>query len=199
MSSTALEEMHEIEPHIQVGRARAGVLMLILSDSLSVVAILAAGGYLSALNVEGQYLVSGDHGPAFVPSLIVAVALVLSGFFYYLWGRGVRRRAGSSGSLALAILAFVLMVVALVIQVILGLKLGFTNPPFHSYESMIILLTWYSSAHFLLTAIIGLLLVGRVLRGRIAEHSYIAEVVGYWWYYTIVASLIMWAFGALIR
>lgn len=196
--STALEQMHEIEPHIQVGRARACVIMLILSDFLSVVAILAAGGYLSALNVEGQFFVPGDHGPAFAPSLGVAVALVLSGFFYYLWEQRVRR-PGSSGPLALVILAFVLMVVALVVQTIVSLRLGFTNPPFHAYESLIILLTWYSAAHFLLTAIIGLLLVGRALRGRIAEHSYIAEVVGYWWYYTVVASLAMWAFGALIR
>jgi hypothetical protein len=196
--STALEQMHEIEPHIQVGRARAGVIMLILSDFLSVVAILAAGGYLSALNVEGQYLVPGDHGPAFAPSLGVAVALVLSGFFYYLWEQRVRRPAGS-GPVVLVILAFVLMVVALVVQTIVGLRLGFTNPPFHAYESLIILLTWYSAAHFLLTSIIGLLLVGRALRGRIAEHSYIAEVVGYWWYYTVVASLAMWAFGALIK
>jgi len=196
--STALEQMHEIEPHIQVGRARAGVLMLILSDFLSVVAILAAGGYLNALNVEGQYLVPSDHGPAFVPSLIVAVALVLSGFFYYLWEQRVRRPAGS-GPLALVILAFVLMVVALVVQAMVGLRLGFTNPPFHAYESLIILLTWYSAAHFLLTSIIGLLLVGRALRGRVAEHNYIAEVVGYWWYYTVIASLAMWAFGALIK
>src|SRR5205823_3254357 len=140
----------------------------------------------------------GDHGPAFAPSLGVAVALVLSGFFYYLWEQRVRWPAGS-GPLVLVILAFVLMVVALVVQILIGSRLGFTNPPFHAYESLIILLTWYSSAHFLLTSLIGLLLVGRALRGRIAEHSYIAEVVGYWWYYTVVASLAMWAFGALIR
>jgi hypothetical protein len=196
--STALEQMHEIESHVRVGRARAGVLMLILSDSLSVVAILAAGGYLSTLNVEGQYLVSGDHGPAFLPALLVAVALILSGVFYYFWAQGVRRHAGS-GPPALVILACVLMVVALIMQVFIGLRLGFTNPPFHAYESLVILLTWYTSAHFLLTAIIGLLLVGRVLRGRIAGHDYIADVVGYWWYYTIVVSLILWVFGALIR
>jgi cation transport ATPase len=196
--STALEQMHEIEPHVQVGRARAGVLMLILSDSLSVVAILAAGGYLNALNVEGQYLVSGDHGPAFLPSLLVAIALILSGLFFYLWARSVRKQAEASPP-ALVVLAFVLMVVALVIQVFIGLRLGFTNPPFHAYESLIILLTWYTSAHFLLSAIIGLLLVGRVLRGRVSGHSYIADVVGYWWYYTIVVSLILWAFGAIIR
>jgi hypothetical protein len=196
--STALEQMHEIELHVRVGRARAGVLMLILSDSLSVVAILAAGGYLSALNVEGQYLVSGDHGPAFLPALLVAVALILSGLFYYFWAQGVRRHA-DSGPPALVILACVLMVVALIMQVFIGLRLGFTNPPFHAYESLVILLTWYTAAHFLLTAIIGLLLVGRVLRGRIAGYDYIADVVGYWWYYTIVVSLILWAFGALIR
>src|SRR5436305_7074737 len=67
--STAIEEMHELEPHIRVGRARAAVIMLILSDALSVFAILAAGGYLNALNVSGQFR-GGDHAPPFLPGLL---------------------------------------------------------------------------------------------------------------------------------
>ena len=196
--STALEQMHEIEPHIQVGRARAGVLMLILSDSLSIVAILAAGGYLSAMNVEGQFTIKGDHGPAFLPSLLVAIALVLSGLSYYWWVQGVHKNEVTVPKLSF-ILAFVLMLVALVVQTFIGETLGFTNPPFHAYESLIILLTWYSAAHFLLTVIIGLLLLGRVMRSRLVSHKYLAEVVGYWWYYTVIASLLMWLFSAFIR
>ena len=53
--STSLEEMHELPLHIRVGRARAGVIMLIISDFMSILALLAAGGYLSTLNVLNQY------------------------------------------------------------------------------------------------------------------------------------------------
>jgi hypothetical protein len=64
---------------------------------------------------------------------------------------------------------------------------------------VILLLTWYTAVHLLLAALIGLLLLGRVLRGRIAGHEYIAEVTGYWWYYTVIASLLVWLFVLLFQ
>jgi hypothetical protein len=194
---TALEQMHELEPHIRIARARAGVLMLILSDALSVVAVLAAGGYLSALNVENQFFLPGDHGPAFLPSLLVIIILALSGIVYYGWERRARANEGT-GPQAFFLLALVFMVVALVAQTWISITLRFiAGAPFHAYESLVLLLTWFTAVHLLLTAIIGLLLLGRVMRGRV--QGYIAEVVGYWWYYTVVASLIMWLFGLVVR
>ncbi len=193
--STALEEMHNIAPHIRVGRARAGVLMLILSDSLSVVALLAAGGYLSALNTENQFKVAGDHPPAFLPGLLVAIALVLSGLAYAWWARSAQKDA-EHGQTLFFILSWVFMIAALVGQIWIGATLGY-GAPFHGYVSLIIFLTWYSAVHLLLTVIIGLLLLGRILRHRLAEHSYIIEVTGYWWYYTVISALIMWLFALL--
>lgn len=194
--STALEQMHEIEPHIRTARARAGVLMLILSDALSVIAILAAGGYLSALNVENQFFLPGDHGPAFLPSLLVAVILVLSGLAYYGWERRARENEGT-GPRAFFLLALVFMAVALLAQTWLSITLRFASTPFHAYESLVLLLTWFTAVHLLLTTIIGLLLLGRVIRGRM--QYYIAEVTGYWWYYTVIASMLMWLFGMFVR
>jgi heme/copper-type cytochrome/quinol oxidase subunit 3 len=189
--STALEQMHEIEPHIQVGRARAGVLMLILSDAISIVAILAAGGYLSALNVTGQFR-AGVHAPAFLPGLLVAIVLVLSGLAYYWWDRGIQKNEGA-GQPALFILAGLLMLVASVGQIWIGATLGYASP-FHAYASIILLLTWYSAVHLVLTVIVGILLLGRIFRSRLVGQTYIAEVVGYWWYYTVIAYLLMWVF-----
>ena len=88
---TSLEHTHELEPHIRVARARAGVLLLIVSDVLAVLAILAAGGYLRALNTEGQYKIAGDYAPSFLSGLLVMIALVLSGLFYFLWERRSRK------------------------------------------------------------------------------------------------------------
>src|ERR1700682_3103114 len=81
-SSASLEHEHEHEthglaPHVRIARAKAIVLMLIVSDALSVLAILAAGGYLSALNTEGQFKIAGDFVPPFVPGLLVMIGLVL--------------------------------------------------------------------------------------------------------------------------
>ena len=195
MSSTALEEMHHIPLQVKVGRARIAVIMLIISDALSIIALLAAGGYLSTLNTFGQFK-AGDHGPAFLPGLLAIVALVLSGLSYYLWERRARSNDGK-GQTAFYVLAWVFMLASLGFQIWLGVTLGYAAP-FHAYASLILLLTWYSAFHLALTAIIGLLLLGRITRGRLTGQSYIVEVTGYWWYYTVIAGLLMWLFSIIL-
>ncbi len=194
--STSLEEMFEIEPHIRVARARAGVLLLILADALSIVAILAAGGYLSALNVLGQFKASGESAPAFVPGLLLVIVLVLSGLSYYLWDRSARKNGGV-GQQAFFILALVLVIVALPGAIWISMTLGY-GAPFHAYESLILLVTWTTTIHILLTVIVGLLLLGRVLRGRLVGHEFIVEVVGYWWYFIVIVGLLLWLFTLLL-
>jgi heme/copper-type cytochrome/quinol oxidase subunit 3 len=197
MSTSVSEHVFELEPHIKVARARAGVLLFIISDALSVLAILAAGGYLNALNTEGLFLQKGDHPPAFLPGLAVAILLVVSAICYYLWERRERQRA-DSGPRVVFILSWALMIVALIAQIWISRTLGYSTLPFDAYESVITLLSWYSVFHYALAVVIGLLLLGRVLRGRRAGHDYVVEAVGYWWYYTVIASLLMWIFGMVL-
>jgi hypothetical protein len=194
--SPSLEhEMHELAPHIRVARARACALLLILADALSVLAILAGGGYLSALNTENQFRTAANHPPAFLPGLVVAIALVLSGLAYYWWERRVLRNGGA-GQRTFFVLAWVLMIVALVVQTWISIILNRAyTTPYSAYESVITLLMWFMAFKHLLAAILGLLLFGRIMRGRIAGHEYLAEASGYWWYYTVVASLLMWLFA----
>jgi len=195
-SSTPLEhETHELALHIRVGRARACALILILADGLSILGIMAGGGYLSALNTENQYRMAGDHPPAFLPGLVVAIALVLSGLAFYWWERNVRR-GESSGQLMFFIPAWVLMIVAMVVQIGIGITLnrGYT-PPYDAYESVITLIVWSMALRHALAAVLGLPLFGRIIRGRIAGFEYLVEASGYWWYYTVAASLLMWLFA----
>jgi hypothetical protein len=192
------EQAHELELHIRAGRARAGVLLLILSDALTLLAILAAGGYLSALNTENQYRIAKDHPPAFVPGLLVAISLVLSGLAFYWWERKVRR-SEDSGQAPVFILSWALMLVALGLQTWISVTFSRTYAaPFDAYESLITLLMWFMAVKHLQTSILGLLLTGRIARGRIAGHEYLVEAAGYWWYYTVIASLLMWLFALLI-
>ncbi len=196
--STSLEqETHELALHIRVARARACALILILADGLSVLAILAGGGYLSALNTENQYRIAGDHPPAFLPGLVVAIALVLSGLAYYWWERKVR--SGEGGQQMVFILSWALMIVAMVVQIWIAITLNRAyTTPYHAYESVSTLLIWLMAVKHLLAAIIGLLLFGRIMRGRIAGHEYLVEAAGYWWYYTVISSLLIWLFALLI-
>ncbi|MBA2288656.1 MAG: hypothetical protein H0W02_24535 [Ktedonobacteraceae bacterium] len=197
-SRSVFEEMHHMEPHVQVARARMGVIMLIVSDVLSVIAILAAGGYLRTLDVQRQFG-GTDHPPAFLPGLLLAAALVVSGLCYFLWERGARSggRSGGRGQRVFFFVALLLLIVALVGQIWVARTLGY-EAPFHAYASLVLLLSWYSAVHTLLAVIVGLLLLGRMLRGRLAEHTYVVEVAGYWWYYTVIAALLMWVFTYII-
>ena len=191
------EHVHELEPHVRFGRARSATIMFILSDVLAVFAIMAAGGYLRALNTENQFKIAGDHAPALLPGILVAIALVLSGLAYYWWERRARANNGN-GQTAVFIVALVFVALALIGQIWVNTSLGYTMTPFHAYESVLMLTTWFTWVHFLLLAIIGLLLLGRILRGRLAGHAFMAEVTGYWWYYTIVSSLLLWVFSLAI-
>ena len=198
---TSLEHVHEehvyeLEPHVKVARARAGILMLIVSDALAVLAIMAAGGYLRALNTEGQFKIAGDYGPAFVPGLLVLSGLVLSGLAYFGWGRKARVPGAASQPLFF-LLAFVLMLAAGVGETLLAASLKY-GIPVSAYESLLLLITWFTAIHLLLAVIIGLLLGGRILRGRLAGREFIVEVTGYWWYYTVIASLFLWLFGTYL-
>lgn len=195
--STTSEHVHELEPHIRVGRARAAVIMFIVSDILAVFAIIAAGSYLKALNTENQFRIAGDHAPALLQGLLVAIVLVLSGLFYYLWERRAREGEGG-GQTAFIVLSLVCTVLALAGQIWVILSLGYSATPFHGYESILMLIAWYTWVHFLLLAIIGILLLGRILRGRLVGFGFIAEVTGYWWYYTVLSALLLWVFSLLL-
>jgi len=120
------------------------------------------------------------------------IVLVLSGLSYFWWERRARK-PGVAGQALFFLLAVVLMLAAGVGETWIGAALRY-GIPIDAYESVQLLVTWFTAIHLLLAAIIGLLLGGRILRGRLAGHEFIVEVTGYWWYYTVIASLLMWLF-----
>lgn len=202
---TSLEHGHEkhvadeLGPYFKIRRARVGVIMLIISDALSVLAILAAGGYLNALNTENQFKVAGDFAPAFVPNLLVMIGLVLSGVCYYLWARKASKPDGKGPAIFL-LLSLILMLVVGVGETWLGaaLKYGGANGAIDAYQSVQLLIVWFTAMHLLLAVIVGILLGGRLLRGRLSGQEFLVETTGYWWYYTIIAALLLWIFGLLL-
>lgn len=200
-SSASLEhesehETHGLAPHVRVARAKSIVLMLIVSDALSVLAILAAGGYLSALNTEGQFRIANDFAPPLVPGLLVMIGLVLSALSYFWWERRARR-PGGTGLALFFLVAVVLMFVAGVGETWIGAALRY-GVIIQAYESVQLLLTWFTAIHLLLAAFVGLLLGGRIMRGRLAGHEFIAEAAGYWWYYTVISAILLWLFSLVV-
>jgi hypothetical protein len=194
--NTSLEHVYELEPQVKVARARSGVLLLIISDALFVVAIIAGSQYLRTLNTEGQYKIAGDFAPPLVAGLLIMIGLLLSGLAFYLWDRRASK-AGETGQMAFFLLALVIMLAAAVGETWIGATLRY-GVPIQAYESVHWLITWFTAVHLVLAFIIGLLLGGRILRGRLTGHEFVAEVTGYWWYYTVVASIILWLFATFL-
>ena len=181
---------------VKVARARSGILLLIISDALAVVAIMAGAQYLHALNTEGQYKVAGDYAPSFVAGLLVMIGLLLSGLAFYLWDRRASK-AGETGQTLFFLLSLLIMLAAAVGETWIGATLSY-GVPIQAYESVHLLITWFTAVHLWLAAIIGILLVGRILRGRVAGHEFVVEVSGWWWYYTVVASILLWLFATYL-
>lgn len=195
--STSVEHGFEMEPRIKVARARAGILLLIISDALSVIAIMAGGQYLRALNTEGQYQVAGDYAPNFTAGLLVMIGLLLSAIAFYLWDRRASKD-GNSGQAVFVVISLVIMLAAAVLETWIGATLAY-GVPIQAYESIHLLVTWFTAVHLWLAVIIGILLFGRILRGRIAGgHEFVAEVTGWWWYYTVIASILLWLFATYL-
>lgn len=194
--STSLERVYELEPYVKVARARAGVLLLILSDALAVIAIIAGAQYLQALNTEGVYRVPGDYAPPFVAGLLIMIGLLISGLAFYLWDRRASKD-GNAGQVIFFVLSLLLMLAAAVGQTWIGGTLRY-GIPIQAFESVHFLVTWFTAVHLWLAFIIGILLGGRILRGRVAGHEFVATVTGYWWYYTVIASIILWLYATYL-
>jgi hypothetical protein len=194
--STSVEHVYELEPHVKVARARSGILLLIISDALAVFAIMAGAQYLKALNTEGQYKIAGDYAPPFVAGLLVMIGLLLSGLAYYMWDRRASK-AGETGQALFFVLSLLLMLVAAVGETWIGATLNY-GVPLQAFESVHWLVTWFTAVHLWLAVIIGILVSGRILRGRLAGHEFVVEVTGYWWYYTVVASILLWLFATYL-
>ena len=207
MSETAItstehaseDESHELPLHTRVGRARAVVILLIISDVMMVASILAAGGYLNAINTANAFKLSTDQ-PAFPPGLVVAIVLVLSGLCYFWWERGVRRGGNQHVAVGLSAL---LMLVALAAEIWYWLALNYTTAPtvapaYDTYQSIVLLVAGFSAVHLFLAAIVGILMFGRSTSGRLVGQEYLVQAAGYWWYYTVISGLIIWLFTVVL-
>ncbi|HYM50412.1 MAG TPA: hypothetical protein VET65_07530 [Candidatus Limnocylindrales bacterium] len=177
-------------------RSRVGVLLLILSDGMLVAATLASHLYLNALNVMGQFRPAGEHAPSFAIETLLTAVVVGSAVAFW-WGSRGLRSGDESVFNEFAWLAVGLVVIALVGQVWLIATLDFPSP-LHGYASMTTLIAGYHGAHLVLTAIVGLLVMGRFTRGRLRGQAYIAEVTSYWWGYVAAVAVAIWLLGFVV-
>ena len=178
-------------------RARVVVLLLILGDLLLLLASsIAAFGYTDALNVSGQFHAPGDDVPL-LPGLLAMLATLASAVAFYPAARAAKNRLWADVTrwtgvaLGAAAVAF-------------GLQIWFIHSlnlvqPVHAYGSFVMLLTGWHAAQLALVMIVGGIVLGRAVRGRLAGREYVPVVTGYYWYWVGLSGVAMWAAPIVFR
>ncbi|MCL4421564.1 MAG: hypothetical protein M1115_00085 [Actinobacteria bacterium] len=177
-------------------RAKVGVLLLIMSDGLMVIAAYLGFLYLYALNTSHAFRPASEQAPAIAGGLIVTLAVVLGAVVFRSQIVPSARSGSDAGVRSGLVLALALACVAFAVQV-WSVATGFSFPaPVHGYASMIMLLGAIGLFHTFLTLVISLFLFGRARRGLLTGLTYPLETAGYWWYYIaglFVVSLLLTA------
>jgi heme/copper-type cytochrome/quinol oxidase subunit 3 len=196
MATAVSHEEHGLSLPTRVTRARLGVLLLILSDAAFVGAMYVSQAYLHILNSSGQYR-AGVQPPSVVAGLILAAVVAASAAIYF-WGEQGHRAGHLDRYRTGLIAAWVLVLIALVGQLVVLFGLRYSIPE-NGFASLVMVMSAYHAVHLLVTALIGFLVLGRVLHGRIAGHEYITEVTGYWWYYVAATAVTTWLMLSFVR
>lgn len=176
-------------------RVRTGVWLVIIADAMFVASILASELYLAALNVMGQFKPAAEQTPSLLGATSLTLIAIASALVYGWAARGFT--AGDQARFETgARVALILVAIALLGQIVFLATLNF-RAPLHGYGSMTILTGAYHAVHLLLTAILGALVLGRLANGRLMGQGYLAEVLGYWWYFVAVVAVAFWLVGLI--
>lgn len=172
-------------------KLRVGMLLLIATDVVFVACLFVAYIYLHALNVESMWLPKGVHMPPMIQGTILAALIVVSAAAYG-WADLGLRRGNQAQFRTGVVVAYLLWLAALIGQVWQLAHLGFM-PGSGGFASAFIGLSGYHAVHLAIGAVLGLMLVSRVLRGCYTHGQSIGvEIIGYFWYWITVMAVVMW-------
>ena len=183
----AIEHSPSAHSYSRAEQVRLGTLLMILSDAVFVLAMFLGFIYLHALNTMGAFK-GNESTPSIAASAILAVAAIVAALTWS-WGHAGLKRGDVTRARAGVVSAFLITLAALVGDLLLFAGLKFAVP-FHAYASGIETFVFYHGVHLLLTAIIGGLVMGRLLSGRLNEREYVLKAAGYWfWWVAVVAVM----------
>ena len=180
-------------PHIDTpGHAKAvriAVWALIVSDAVFVVAVYAAFIYLHGLHTQGAFKPATESRPSVVGSLLVTAGSVVAALAYA-WGQqGIHAR--DTGRLRTGVmLAVGVSLVALVGDLAVFADLNYPAP-LHAYGSfMSLFILYHALRHLVVGVLIGALVLGRLLKGRLAGRDYVIQATGYWFWWIAITAIV---------
>ncbi|HSO93784.1 MAG TPA: hypothetical protein VLS53_04855 [Candidatus Dormibacteraeota bacterium] len=174
----------------RASRARVGVALVIVADGMFSASLAAGTVYLAALNVLGQYRPANESAAPAIIGLLLSLLPVAAAACYW-WGTRGLRSADERRFITGLRLALGLIGVAFVGQLVMLAGLGY-RAPLHGYASTTILILAYHAVHLVAAGIVGSMILSRMVTGRLLGQGYLAEVVGYWWYYVAGAGVVFW-------
>ena len=191
MAGGAVDAVMAVPRHPNHDHARAvriAVLALIVSDAVFVLALYAAFIYLHGLHTQGAFKPPTESRPSIVGGLLVAAASVVAALIYS-WGqKGLR--SGDTGRVRTGvILAVVISLAALVGDVVVYSNLNYPSP-LHAYGSfMSLFIIYHGVRHLVVGVIVGALVLGRLLSGRLAGRDYVIHTTGYWFWWVAITGV----------
>lgn len=195
MTAYADVHVHRDPPDVVGRRDRMGVLLLIVADIAFVLCLMFSYLYLRFLNVNGLWLPEEVSPAASGMTWIVNAVLIVGAVVFLLGVRSMR--AGRQGAfVGAAAVAFILAVVALVLQWTQVANFGFPaaeNGYFASaYSSSMVILAGANVFHILLTVVISLGMLTRGSMGKFAAPAAWQPRLGmYWWIWVAVSSVLV--------
>ena len=192
----AVEASPPVHAHSRGDQVKLGTLLMILSDVVFVLAMFLGFLYLHALNTQGAFK-GPDSAPAVAASVVLAVAAVVAALSWQ-WGRAGAAKGDSARARAGVISAFLITLAAFVGDLFVFAALKFPVP-FHAYASGIETFVLYHAFHLLITLIIGGLVMGRLLSGRLARRSYVLTAAGYWFWWVAAGAVMTTLVTAFIK
>ena len=190
------EHFHEHEVAERPGRARVGVGLWILQDIMLVLALLVGFIYLSGLNTQHAFHPKSEPMPSSGLSWLIVV-IAFAGAAVWHWGH-VRSKAGdTAGGRAGLTLGWMLTIAGIVVDIVLfaGLK---APSPLHAYASGVGMFVFYHAWHLIIALAVTSIVLVMAIRGRLAGHEHLSEVVGWWLWWAAIASFLATGLIALM-
>ena len=185
---------HHEHPDVVGSRNRLGVILLIVADVAFALSMVFTFFYLKAQNVNDMWLPAAtEESPAVIAVSssgawkITAIAAI--GLMAHFIALNNVRKGNQSGLKTFGLIAFVVSLIATVLQI---QQFGAVSFTFYSgaYASCWYLFAVMNSVHLILTSFIAL---GNWNRSRLglykADHWHV-DIVNVWWVWMVVSSLI---------
>jgi heme/copper-type cytochrome/quinol oxidase subunit 3 len=183
---------HHEHPDVVGSRNRLGVILLIVADVAFALSMLFVYFYLKAQNVNDMWLPAAtEEHPAISPVSSMGAwkisAVVLVGLIAHFSALQNVRRKNQGGLKTFGLIAFVLSLVALVMQI-----QQFGAVPFTFWDGTYVS-CWYmfailNTVHLILTAFISLGNWNRARLGLYKGDHWHVDIVNIWWVWMVISS-----------